>query len=282
VTTAAPPEGEVVADEWYRSAVAPFPRPRAGRRPTPEEFAGGAWRCSISCFKGTACRCPRSEVRFAGARRSVSRLAHRDTDADERRHVDGAGAVGGVTGVADAFLRARPPRLGPVRRRPRRSWPRRSATTRASSSVCSRSCGSSTPGALSLTEPRRVRERRRNRFLTVRARDELFAQLLSAGEAGCTEVLRHAGKLTLMDSKNRFITPPRRGCSPRRTRRPARRAGRAAVRPPRGNVVAADSRRRSCSSDVIGYLPGAWRNRRRGAGRIAPLYHHCYNLTTAT
>jgi hypothetical protein len=31
--------------------------------------------------------------------------------------------------------------------------------------------------------------------------------------------------------------------------------------------------------DLIGYVPGAVAYRRRGGGRIAPLYHHLYNLT---
>jgi hypothetical protein len=31
--------------------------------------------------------------------------------------------------------------------------------------------------------------------------------------------------------------------------------------------------------DLIGYLPGAVAYRRVGGGRIAPLYHHLYNLT---
>lgn len=31
--------------------------------------------------------------------------------------------------------------------------------------------------------------------------------------------------------------------------------------------------------DVIGYIPGAIAYRRHGGGRIAPLYHHLYNIT---
>jgi hypothetical protein len=31
--------------------------------------------------------------------------------------------------------------------------------------------------------------------------------------------------------------------------------------------------------DVVGYLPGAIAYRRAGGGRIAPLYHHLYNVT---
>lgn len=31
--------------------------------------------------------------------------------------------------------------------------------------------------------------------------------------------------------------------------------------------------------DLLGYLPGALAYRRGGGGRIAPLYHHMYNLT---
>jgi hypothetical protein len=31
--------------------------------------------------------------------------------------------------------------------------------------------------------------------------------------------------------------------------------------------------------DLIGYIPGAIAARRAGSGRIAPLYHHLYNLT---
>lgn len=31
--------------------------------------------------------------------------------------------------------------------------------------------------------------------------------------------------------------------------------------------------------DVIGYLPGAIAYRRQGGGKIAPIYHHLYNLT---
>src|SRR5207237_7475245 len=31
--------------------------------------------------------------------------------------------------------------------------------------------------------------------------------------------------------------------------------------------------------DLIGYIPGAVAYRRGGGGRIAPLYHHLYNLT---
>jgi hypothetical protein len=31
--------------------------------------------------------------------------------------------------------------------------------------------------------------------------------------------------------------------------------------------------------DLVGYLPGAVAYRRSGDGRIAPLYHHLYNLT---
>jgi hypothetical protein len=31
--------------------------------------------------------------------------------------------------------------------------------------------------------------------------------------------------------------------------------------------------------DLVGYVPGAIAYRRAGGGRIAPLYHHLYNLT---
>jgi hypothetical protein len=31
--------------------------------------------------------------------------------------------------------------------------------------------------------------------------------------------------------------------------------------------------------DLVGYLPGAIAYRRAGGGRIAPLYHHLYNVT---
>jgi len=31
--------------------------------------------------------------------------------------------------------------------------------------------------------------------------------------------------------------------------------------------------------DVIGYVPGAMAYRRQGGGRIAPIYHHLYNVT---
>jgi hypothetical protein len=33
------------------------------------------------------------------------------------------------------------------------------------------------------------------------------------------------------------------------------------------------------SMDIIGYLPGAIAYRRRGGGRIHPVYHHLYNIT---